>query len=48
MGDLAETALKFTQARLGVTASTPGTVPIDRMVKMQQFRMETQARDILS
>jgi uncharacterized protein YdcH (DUF465 family) len=48
MGDLAETSLKFAQAKLGVTASSAGTVPVDRLVRMQQFRLEMQARDILS
>jgi hypothetical protein len=47
MGDLAETALKFTQAAEGQTAATLGAAPIDRLSRMQQLRGAQTNRAIL-
>lgn len=46
MGDLAETALRFTQSERGITTARGG-VPLDRLVKMQQHEGKLTGSKIL-
>ena len=47
MGDMAESALKFTQAARGVTASTVGTAPIDALTRFKILKGTQDNREIL-
>jgi hypothetical protein len=46
MGDMAETALRFTQSAMGVTTARGG-VPLDRLIKIQEHELTLTSADIL-